>query len=142
MANPKETLIALLKKDQCRITQARLTVFEQLYGQEPLSMHELVARIPSVDRASIYRTVELFEQLGIVQRLHIGWKYKIELTDKFAAHHHHLSCIGCGKTVSINQHDLERFIDDLAAQHHFLPTAHQIELQGYCSSCQQHMQDV
>lgn len=136
MATPKETFVEILKQGESRVTKARLTVFEQLYNQEPLSMHELVARSNGVDRASVYRAVELFEQLGIVQRFHMGWKYKIELTDRFAAHHHHLTCLGCGKTIPINERDLEHVVDELAAQHNFVPTAHQIELQGYCAACQ------
>lgn len=136
MASPKETFIELLKQGGARITKARLAVFEQLYNQEPLSMHELVSGSRNVDRASVYRAVELFEQLGIVQRFHIGWKYKIELTDRFAAHHHHLTCLGCGKTIPINEHALEHVVDELAAQHNFIPTTHQIELQGYCVACQ------
>lgn len=135
MASPKEVFVELLKQGDSRITKARLIVFEQLYDQEPLSMHELVQRSKGVDRASVYRAVELFERLGIAQRLHIGWKYKIELTDRFAAHHHHLTCLGCGKTIPINERDLERVIDELAALHNFTPTAHQIELQGYCTAC-------
>jgi Fur family ferric uptake transcriptional regulator len=136
MATPTETFIALLKQGNSRVTKARLTVFEQLYNQEPLSMHKLVERSKGIDRASVYRAVELFEQLHIVQRFHVGWKYTIELTDRFAAHHHHLTCLGCGHTIPINEHDLEHVIDELAAQHHFAPTAHQIELQGYCAACQ------
>jgi Fe2+ or Zn2+ uptake regulation protein len=136
MASPKETFIELLKQGGSRVTKARLTVFEQLYGQEPLSMHDLVHRSKGIDRASVYRTIELFEQLGIAQRLHLGWKYKIELTDRFAAHHHHLTCLSCGKTIPINEHALEHVIDELAAQHNFTPVTHQIELQGYCGACQ------
>lgn len=135
MASSKDIFIELLKRGNGRVTKARLAIFEQLYNQEPLSMHDLVERSKGVDRASVYRSVELFEQLGIVQRLHIGWKYKIELTDRFAAHHHHLSCLGCGETTPINERDLEHFIDELAAQNNFTPTAHQIELQGYCAAC-------
>jgi Fe2+ or Zn2+ uptake regulation protein len=136
MASPKETFIELLRQGDSRVTKARLTVFEQLYSQEPLSMHELVQRSQGIDRASVYRAVELFEQLGIVQRFHLGWKYKIELTDRFAAHHHHLTCLGCGKTIPINERDLEHVVDELVAHHNFTPTAHQIELQGYCAACQ------
>jgi Fur family transcriptional regulator, ferric uptake regulator len=132
MSSSKEVLIELLKQGSCRVTKTRLTIFEQLYNQEPLSMHDLVQQSKGVDRASVYRTVELFERLGIAQRLHLGWKYKIELTDRFAAHHHHLTCLACGKTIPINERDL----DELAAQHNFMPTAHQIELQGYCAACQ------
>lgn len=99
-------------------------------------MHELVKRAGAVDRASVYRAVGLFERLGIVQRLNTGWKYKIELTDRFSEHHHHLTCTQCGKTIAMNESELELLISRLAAHHHFAPTAHQIEIQGLCSNCQ------
>lgn len=100
-------------------------------------MHELVAKCSGVDRASVYRTVTLFERLSIVQKLHIGWKYKIELTDQFAIHHHHLTCLCCGKTIVLQPESLERFVETLATQYEFQPTAHQIELQGYCRRCRE-----
>lgn len=99
-------------------------------------MHELVERTASIDRASVYRTIELFEQLGIVQRLNTGWKYKIELSDKFTDHHHHVTCVQCDKTVAMNEQELERFIEQIAHHHGFVPTAHQIEIQGLCQACQ------
>lgn len=136
MSSSKEIFVELVKQGGSRVTKARLTVFEQLCDHEPISMHDLVRYCSGVDRASVYRTIELFERLGIAQRLHIGWKYKIELTDRFAAHHHHLTCLGCGKTIAINESDLEHVIDALAAQHSFTATAHQIELQGFCEACQ------
>lgn len=102
-------------------------------------MHQLVTACAPVDRASVYRAVELFERLGIVQRLNMGWKYKLELTDKFAAHHHHLSCNNCGKTITMNEASLEKIIESLAREHHFKPTAHQIEIQGLCQACQKEL---
>lgn len=99
-------------------------------------MHELAERASGVDRASVYRTVALFERLGIVQRLNTGWKYKIELTDKFAEHHHHLTCTHCGRTITMNESELEVLISKLAAHHNFAPTSHQIEIQGLCERCQ------
>lgn len=137
MSSPQETFQKLLKEQGSSITAARRAVFEALLGQEPLSMHELVKRVGTVDRASVYRTVDLFERLGIVQRLNTGWKYKIELTDKFCEHHHHLTCTHCGRTVAINAHALERFIEQAAAEHGFRPTAHQIEIQGICEDCRE-----
>ena len=131
-----ENFKLLLKSAGYSITAARTAVFEALLGHEPLSMHELVERVGKVDRASVYRAVDLFERLGIVLRLSSGWKYKLELTDKFAEHHHHLTCIRCGRTVAMNEDELERLIAELAATHRFKPTAHQIELQGLCQDCQ------
>lgn len=130
------SLKGLLKQNRQSITKTRLAVFEALAGQEPLSMHELVERVQGTDRASVYRTVDLFERLGIVQRLNTGWKYKIELSDKFAAHHHHLTCTQCGATTPMNEAELEAVVDRLAHSHGFRPTAHQIEIQGVCARCQ------
>lgn len=99
-------------------------------------MHILVERAGEVDRASVYRAVDLFERLRVVQRLNTGWKYKLELSDKFSEHHHHLTCISCGRTTPMNGAELETLITKLAAGHNFRPTAHQIEIQGLCAQCQ------
>lgn len=98
-------------------------------------MHELVEQVRGVDRASVYRAVDLFEKLSIVQRLNTGWKYKIELTDKFTHHHHHLTCTKCQATIAMNELQLEHFIDQIAHAHGFEPESHQIEIQGLCKSC-------
>lgn len=99
-------------------------------------MHELVTLVATADRASVYRAVELFESLGIIQRIHTGWKYKIELSDHFASHHHHLTCTQCEKTTPIEGSELEAVLDTLSAHYNFLPTSHQIEIQGLCGQCQ------
>ena len=117
------------------VTKARLAVFSALSGHEPLGMHQLVEKASGVDRASVYRAIELFERLGIVQRINTGWKYKLELSDKFAAHHHHLTCTHCGRTVAMNEHELEELIAKLAAAYDFAPASHQIEIQGLCGRC-------
>jgi len=135
VSSPKESFVQLLKAHCQSITTARQRVFEALVGQEPLSMHELVGRVNQVDRASVYRAITLFERLGIVQRLNTGWKYKIELTDRFNEHHHHLTCASCGKTITMNESELETLVSKLARQHGFTPTAHQIEIQGQCQNC-------
>jgi len=136
MLPAREQFKQLLQTNGQSVTKARLAVFEALLGQEPLSMRELVVRVGSADRASIYRAVDLFERLGIVQRLNTGWKYKLELTDKFAAHHHHLTCISCDRTIAMNEDELEQVIEKLAASHNFVPTTHQMEIQGRCDRCQ------
>lgn len=135
MVSGRELFKSLLKDAGQSVTSVRLRVFDALVSQEPLGMHELVKRSGGVDRASVYRAVQLFERLGIVQRLNTGWKYKIELTDKFAEHHHHLTCLSCGKTIAIGEAELEDVLAGIAAHHKFEPTAHQIEIQGYCEAC-------
>jgi Fur family transcriptional regulator, ferric uptake regulator len=135
MSSAQERFKHLLKNSGQSVTKARLAVFEALVGQEPMSMHTLVAHVPTIDRASVYRAIELFERLGVVQRLNTGWKYKLELSDIFAEHHHHLTCTNCGTTTAINEDELEQLLTRLAASYNFTPTAHQLEIQGLCSRC-------
>lgn len=119
------------------MTKPRQVVFAALQNQEPLTMHELVERCSSIDRASVYRTIALFEELGIVQRLQVGWKYRIELSDQFTAHHHHATCLRCGKSLNLAENSqLEALLHTLANSRHFTLMKHQIELQGYCAECQ------
>lgn len=100
-------------------------------------MRELADRSKGrIDRASLYRTIGLFERLGLVQRIYIGWKYKIELSDVLTHHHHHLSCLHCGKTIAITEEaHIEAMISSLAQRHSFTATNHQLEVRGYCTDC-------
>lgn len=89
-----------------------------------------------VDRATVYRTMELFENAGIVHRLNIGWKYKYELSDVFQGHHHHFHCTNCGTTFSLDPNAmLETMIDTIAAKSDFSPRGHQLEIYGLCPDC-------
>lgn len=135
--NDRQLLGKILKDGGYSVTRPRLRVFELLWGQEPQSMRELQQRAGnSLDRVSLYRTIKLFEQLGIVQRLYIGWKYKLELTDIIAHHHHHISCLECGKVVAITEEqEIEDFIDNMTERRGFKPRRHQLEIQGVCPEC-------
>jgi Fur family ferric uptake transcriptional regulator len=128
-----------LKAHRASLTDGRKTVFHALLDREAMSMSELVTACHGqLDRATVYRTVELFEQIGIVQRLPIGWKYKIELTDKFNHHHHHLTCTNCGKVTALPEDELlETRLRELAKLHHFAAENHQIEIRGLCRTCTQ-----
>ena len=136
MSEPRQEIATLLKHHNLSVTKQRLAVFELLEGREPVSMYELYELAKGqLDRASLYRTVSVFEELGIVRRVNIGWKYKVELSDRFTEHHHHLTCLKCYKVVPISEDELEAFIGTLSAKYKFKPIEHQIEVQGYCETC-------
>lgn len=133
-----DNLMVLLRKNGASLTKARRVVFDLLLNQDPQSMQVLVKRAESkVDRATVYRTVELFENLGIVHRLNIGWKYKIELSDIFQTHHHHFYCTNCGTAYDLPSNTmLETMIDSVVSKEGFAPRGHQLEVYGLCPNCQ------
>lgn len=99
-------------------------------------MRRLVEMLPSVDRVSIYRTLELYEQLHIVTVVHVGWKKRYELASAYQEHHHHhLVCTGCGTITEINSERLEDVIYTLTGSHEFTPTGHTFEITGLCKTC-------
>jgi Fur family transcriptional regulator, ferric uptake regulator len=139
MEQKLQILEDILKRNGYSTTRPRRLVFELLCDQEPQSMHALYERTnKKIDRASLYRIMKIFEQTGIAQRVYVGWKYKIELTDIFSHHHHHISCLGCHKLIAISEDaEIEKLIQELAVKHQIIATSHQLEVQGYCKDCQQ-----
>jgi Fur family ferric uptake transcriptional regulator len=127
----------ILRTNSLSITNARKKVFLALLGNEPQSMRDIERSInKSINRTSIYRVIELFDKLGLIHKVQIGWKYKIELSDVFVGHHHHISCLGCGKVIAIHEDkSIERLIHELAATHNIQRPVHQLEIQGYCEGC-------
>lgn len=119
------------------VTSARRILFETLWRQDPVTMAELVVLVEGqLDRSSVYRNIDLFEKLGVVHRIPIGWKYKLELSEAFSYHHHHIVCTRCGKVIPIkDNHKLEALVKAIARQHSFKASSHQFEIQGYCLKC-------
>ncbi len=133
-----EDLSSELKKHGYSLTKPRQAVFSALHTGLPKSMNELIMDLSgAIDRASIYRTVKIFEELGIISRVNHGWKYKVELSDKFAPHHHHLTCTNCGKSVSFDEpQGLIEILDKIAANNGFINDSHSLEISGLCPNCQ------
>ena len=136
--NIHERLKRELKPQGYSTTEPRRLVCETLGEHGPMTMRELVAQIEAyVDRASVYRIVNLFERLGIIRRIPLGWKYKLELSDKFTDHHHHAHCRMCGKIVTLDEDSaLERAIEKTAENASFAVEEHHLEMRGVCGDCQ------
>lgn len=137
--SPANQLATALRTAGYSLTKPRKIVFQLLQQPEPQSIAALIARAEgSIDRVSVYRTVQLFEALNIVRRIYGGWKYKLELTDQYMQHHHHLTCLGCGRIIDIKDEEpVERFIQQMAHRYGFVPRSHQFEVDGYCQACAQ-----
>jgi Fur family ferric uptake transcriptional regulator len=133
-----DTLKVILRQQDFSLTRPRKLIFDFLLNSEPLTIQQVTKGVrDEVDRATVYRTVELFEKTGIVQRVNFGWKYKIELSDIFKAHHHHMQCTKCGKIITLPANSmLETMIDTVAAKANFSPRGHSLEIYGLCPSCQ------
>ena len=132
-----ETLAVYLKKAGYSMTNSRREVFNLLADKAPLTMHAIWKQLEgSTDRSSIYRTVSLFERLGIIQRINRGWKYTLELTDAFVPHHHHFTCTNCSKVINFEEPTkLDSVLNELASHNDFEIKSHTLEVAGLCKDC-------
>jgi Fe2+ or Zn2+ uptake regulation protein len=140
----EKLLRKILEDNHYKITRARLLIFKLLRNNEPQTITRLVAAsTKKIDRVSVYRVINLYERLGVVKRINIGWKYRLELSEIFLDHHHHISCLGCGRVVAIKEDvEIEKLIEKLGKTSGFVLKSHQLELQGYCNQCRKSVRNI
>lgn len=131
-----------LKEAGQSVTRPRLQVFEALHRADgPVAVSALASLLEAqMDRASVYRTVALFRSLGFIRDVAAGWRPMVELGDRFDPHHHHLTCIDCGRSAVFEDRSLEEVLVKLAQDQGYLLESHQVELTGRCAQCRLQLQ--
>ena len=95
---------------------------------------EARARHPSIGRATVFRALDVFAALGIVERVDLpegGHAY----VACDPTHHHHAICTGCGRSQDIEDLGLGEFLGDVGRRLGFRISAHRLELFGLCADC-------
>ena len=88
-----------------------------------------------VGRATVYRTLEVLEGLGAVERLDLPSGEHAYVGCE-TAHHHHLVCSGCGRTDPIEDAGLSAVVADISGRTGYRVDDHRLELFGLCPTCQ------
>lgn len=117
---------------------ARRQVIELLEREDcALTALEIDRRLPSVGRASVYRTLEQLEQLHLVHRVDVGGEGVAFERNDPGGHHHHMVCERCGKLIPFSDPALERAIEGIGERAEFEITAHDVLLRGRCPGCRE-----
>ena len=96
-------------------------------------VEELHRRINEVDRfislATVYRTVKLFEESGILEKLEFG-DGRARYEDADREHHDHLINIQNGEVIEFVNSDIEKLQEKIARDLGFKLLGHKLELYG------------
>lgn len=126
----------LLRQRGRSVTRARTILFQYLQTSGPVSVKQFSDdNIAVADRASLYRTLVLFRQLGVIEERIIGSKRMVELTDNYDSHHHHFTCLQCGVSEALTMPHIEKALAVLCAARGFKAQSHTIEISGLCAAC-------
>lgn len=130
-----------LHERDLRLTEARAAIVEAAlsrHGHYPLDdlISDLKERGIRGSKATVYRTLPLLAEAGIVQAAIVGGESKTYETTFGRQHHDHLLCRRCGKVVEFEFEAFEILQREVAARYGFRLEAHHHELVGSCPECQ------
>jgi Fur family ferric uptake transcriptional regulator len=92
------------------------------------------ARDDSIGPATVYRSLNLFKQLGLVDERRLG-KVRCCYEIKQSSEHQHLVCQGCGRVIEFQSLHFQRLIEAIEREHGFNVTKAEFYLEGYCPEC-------
>jgi Fur family ferric uptake transcriptional regulator len=136
-----EDALARMRAASGRSGGARRAVVELLAGEDCcLSAQEVHDRLraggPRVGIASVYRTLDGLDDLGLVQRVDLGdGVSRFERAEPGGEHHHHFVCGDCGRVEPFEDPALEKALERVAGGRGYDLAAHDVVLRGACGDC-------
>ena len=124
-----------------------LNIFlEESAEQHHLSAEEIydILREKNLDYglATVYRSVELLNELGLLTRVDFGdGRARYELNTAAPHNHHHLICLKCKKIIEFEEDLLDELEVDISKKSGFEIINHEVKFLGYCAECKKILND-
>ncbi len=88
-----------------------------------------------ISRASIYRTLPLLVECGLVKEIVDGQDHAHYESAYGREHHDHLVCKECGRMIEFLEEKIEGLQEKICRKHNFSATRHFMVIEGICSRC-------
>lgn len=139
----KERLKINLKEKGYKLTPQRRAVVDIIIDNEGnhLTVEELYDEVkkecPEIGLATVYRTVQLLEELGVICKISLNDGYnRYELVHENEPHqHHHLICTECGKIIEVEGDLLDSIEQSVQEKYNFYVKNHSVKFFGLCCDC-------
>jgi Fur family ferric uptake transcriptional regulator len=123
-----------------KLTKERMAVVSEIFSThghfEPEHLYfKIRGSGIKASRASVYRTLNLLVESGLVERIsrtEKGNVYELTFGHK---HHDHMVCTDCGEVIEFYSENLETIQNDICTKHSFEGTSHTLEIRGQCRTC-------
>lgn len=123
-----------------KFTMERRTVLNEVFNTHGHFEAEDIAvalreRGTRVSRASVYRTLPLLVESGMLRHVYSAEKHSHYEHVFGHEHHDHLVCTRCGRTTDFFDSKIEELQDAICRTYGFESANHELEIIGLCSSC-------
>lgn len=138
-----ETLKENLKKEGYKLTPQRRAILNGIIKSEGshLTAEELYDLVksdcPEIGLATIYRTVQLLEEMGTIRKLDLDdgcSRYELNHVEEIHQHHH-LICKRCGRVIEVEGDLLDELESIVEKQYNFKIEDHSLKFYGVCDKC-------
>ena len=134
----KAKLMCFLAEKGVRMTSQRRAIIDAVFStEEHFTAEQLLewsrARDKSVSRATVYRTLPLLTESGLVREMDFGKDYKF-YDPNYAEHpnHNHLICNDCDKIVEFESDRIEKLESEISQRLGFSLKAQRLQITGSC----------
>ena len=130
--------VATLKEKGLKLTPQRILIVDVIHDAKGhLTAEEIIghvqAKMPGVNKSTIYRTLELLEQAGCVYKSELGEEFIHHHAEE--GHHHHLVCRQCGKNIDCDENLFAPVQRSLREKYNFRVEFKHIVMSGVCGEC-------
>ena len=122
-----------LRKVGLKVTLPRVKILQILENSRDRHMSAedvfkaLLEAGEEVGIATVYRVLTQFEDAGLVESHNFDGGHKVFELDS-GDHHDHMVCVDSGKVIEFHNEEIERLQDEIARQHGYEITGHNLVL--------------
>ncbi len=131
----RHDLLAVLEDNGHRVTSPRRSIISLLEDKsDGFSTEEISNELPGVGRATVYRTIKLLLEAGVICKLVLpdgASKYSLARVE----HHHHTLCIKCGTVGEFRDTTIERLVRAIGEDISGEIVGHRMEFHIVCEQC-------
>lgn len=132
-------LTTVLRDKGFKVTPQRLAIYDvlaktKMHPSAEMIFHQLQPLYPTMSLATVYKTIEILKEIGLVQMLNVGedsFRYDAEMNN-----HAHVCCTSCGRVDDLHDVEQEAFVQDVAVNTEYRLTGQQFYFYGVCPQCQ------
>ncbi|HST48604.1 Fur family transcriptional regulator [Jatrophihabitans sp.] len=132
-AAPPDSLASRLHERGLRMTPQRRRVMAAVTELVHATPDQVAEAVPEIDLTTVYRTLEVLEQIGLLAHTHLGHgapSYRLAGDD-----HVHLVCHSCSSVVDLPADLTDALAAKLLAEQHFMLDRSHFTVFGTCADC-------
>ncbi len=140
MLSKEEKFKEFLASKNLKFTEERQAILDCIFASHKhFEADELLVELrlndKRISKATIYRTLALLVQSGLLREVIFGERHTHYEHIYGHEHHDHMICNKCGKIIEFVEYKIEKLQDDVCKRYKFKAESHRMQIHGLCEDC-------